>query len=82
MSSSRPSLSPLIPALLGGGLLLMAFSHTLGLSLGSFSARLSVGLCLLALALLAFLLLLREGVRLNGLLTLLLPIGLDFFLRE
>ena len=81
LSSSRPSLSPLIPALLGGGLLLMAFSHTLGLSLGSFSARLSVGLCLLALALLAFLLLLREGVRLNGLLTLLLPIGLAFFLR-
>lgn len=81
LSSSRSALPPLIPAFLGSALLLLAFSHTLGLSLGPFSARLSVGLCILALALLALLLLRLEGTSPYELMILLLPIGLAFFFR-
>jgi len=68
-------------ALTGAGLLLLTFLKALGLSQGSPTARLAVGLCLLALAGLALALLHREGYAREQLWALLLPIGLAFFLR-
>lgn len=68
-------------ALTGAGLQLLTFLRSLGLSQGSPTARMAVGLSLLALAGLALVLLRREGVPPSQLLTLLLPIGLAFFLR-
>lgn len=68
-------------ALTGAGLLLLTFFKSQGLSLGSPTARLAVGLCLLALAGLALALLSREGYGRGALLTVLLPIGLALFLR-
>lgn len=68
-------------ALTGAGLLLLTFFKTLGGSQGSPTARLAVGLSLLALAGLAMALLHCEGYGKNTLLTMLLPVGLAFFLR-
>ena len=70
------------PAFLTGvGLLLLTLFKALGLSQGSPTARLAVGLCLLSLAGLALWLLHREGVPRSSLLPLLLPITLALFLR-
>lgn len=68
-------------ALTGAGLLFLTFMKSLGLSQGSPTARLAVGLCLLALAGLAATLLYRAGYEKETLLAMLLPIGLAFFLR-
>lgn len=68
-------------ALTGAGLLFLAFIKTLGLSQGSPTARMAVGLCLLALAVLAVMLLYWEGCGRETLLAMLLPIGLALFLR-
>lgn len=68
-------------ALTGAGLLLLTFFKTLGLSQGSPTARMAVGLCLLTLAGLAMSLLRWESYTRDRLLSLLLPIGLAFFLR-
>lgn len=68
-------------ALTGAGLLILSFFKSLGLSQGSPTARMAVGLCLLALAGLSLALLRREGYGAESLLSLLLPIGLAFFLR-
>lgn len=68
-------------ALTGAGLLLLTLIKSLGLSQGSPTARLAVGLCLLSLAGLALWLLHREGLSQDQLLHLLLPISLALFLR-
>lgn len=68
-------------ALTGAGLLLLTFLKSLGLSQGSPTARMAVGLCLFALAGLALALLHREGYKNERLLAMLLPIGLALFLR-
>lgn len=78
--SSSPYQRPF--ALLGGGLLLLAFFRALGLSQGSLPARAAVSFFLLLLAALALILLTREGVSRRQLLLLLLPIGLALFLRS
>lgn len=74
-SRSKPA------ALTGAGLLLLTVLKSLGLSQGSPTARMAVGLCLLALAGLALALLHREGYGNERILTMLLPIGLALFLR-
>ncbi len=68
-------------ALTGAWFLVLTFLKSLGLSQGSPTARMAVGLCLLALAGLALSLLHREGYERELLLSLLLPIGLALFLR-
>lgn len=74
-SHSRPM------ALTGACLLLLTFLKSLGLSQGSPTARMAVGLSLLTLAALALAALYLEGSSRNCLLAMLLPIGLAFFLR-
>ena len=69
-------------ALTGIGLLLLTFLKSLGLSQGSPTARLAVGLCLLLLAVAALAILFREGCEKTQLLSLLLPIALALFLRS
>lgn len=79
MSLRRP-LSILCP-ILGLVLLCLTFFRATILNLGSFPARLAVGLCLLLLAALALLLLSREGIGRKTLLFMILPIALSLFLR-
>ena len=68
-------------ALTGTGLLVLSLLKSLGLSQGSPTARMAVGLCLLALAGLALALSHWEGYKKEDLFRLLLPIGLAIFLR-
>ena len=68
-------------ALTGAGLLFLTVMTSLGLSQGSPTARLAVGLSLLLLALLALAILHFEGYGRDRLLSLLLPIGLALLLR-
>lgn len=74
-SLSRPA------ALTGIGFLLLTLLKSLGLAQGSPTARLAVGLCLLALAAFSLWPLHRAGISRSSLLFLLLPIGLSLFLR-
>ncbi len=67
--------------LTGAGFLLLTFLKSLGLSQGSPTARVAVGLCFLALAGLSLALLYRAGYKRDQLLIMLLPIGLSLFLR-
>ncbi len=66
----------------GIGLLLLTIFKSLGMSQGSPTARMAVGLCLLLLAVVALLILFREGYEKNQLFSLLLPIALALFLRS
>lgn len=65
----------------GGALLLLALLWSGKWTQGTLPVRLAAGLFLLALALLAVLLLVRAGLKQNGLLLALLPIGAAFFVR-
>lgn len=69
-------------ALIGAGLLLLTFFKSLGLSQGSPTARMAVGLCLLLVAAAALVILSGEGCDKNQLLLLLLPIALSLFFRS
>lgn len=68
--------------LTGIGLLLLTFLKSLGLSQGSPTARMAVGLCLLLVASGTLAVLSREGFEKERLLSLLLPIALALFLRS
>lgn len=76
----RPS-RPVLFSLIGLLLLILTLLQVVSLRLGTLPARFFVGLCLVLLAVLALCLLSREGIRREGLLTLLLPIAAALFLR-